>query len=116
MEHPHADKNTRVEHKYADILRAIADGKEIQYKLTTGAWCTDATSDKSFILERLNGNYAFRIKPEVKTGWIALYENTQPDVVASATHVHPTKEEAIKWANRSPHTVIQISYTPGEGL
>ncbi len=107
--------NTK-EHPHAIILRAIADGKEIQVWSTCNEDWLTCDEEVFFSKQQQRSDVPFRIKPEVKTGWIALYENTQPDVVASATHVHPTKEEAIKWANRPPHTVIQISYTPGEGL
>ena len=55
------------EHKHADILRAIAEGKDIQYRYLTGEW-VGATHET--IMQRMlndvgtHGENQFRIAPE----------------------------------------------------
>lgn len=51
-------------HPYAEILRAIADGKKIEYKNYTGEWCeVDNATALGMIFFAVHTE--FRIKPEV---------------------------------------------------
>jgi hypothetical protein len=48
------------EHKHAEVLRAIADGKEVEY------WYEDEWQQDSSTNPITNGHLAWRIKPEPK--------------------------------------------------
>lgn len=50
-------------HKYADILRAIADGKEIEWQLMN-EWKKVETSEFFFALQNKESKAHFRIAPE----------------------------------------------------
>lgn len=120
---------TKGQHPHADILRAIADGKTIQWKY-------DKSEDKdSYVWEDLQpthalaclsqyggrNNYHFRVKPETITGWIRIYSNAGAHFPVE--FIHKFREDALKgfeedMGNKkyTPVACIQITYTPGEGL
>ena len=60
-------------HKWADVIHAYAEGKPIQYRLVNGGkkheWC-DCTHFEHW------SNVEWRIKPEKKTYWVNVYENS----------------------------------------
>lgn len=118
----------RSEHPHADILRAIAEGKELEWSNVPNPTKYEIVSGDSAIF--VLGNYSkyphfsMRIKQEVKTGWIALM-NVDPDdidlkKVANSVAVYPTREEAIAMAKSFSRiktvACIKVSYIPGEGL
>lgn len=50
------------EHKHAEVLRAIADGKKVEFKLAEGHWVSPTTSNP------IEHDYlGWRIKPEPKS-------------------------------------------------
>lgn len=118
--------NNSIPHPQADILRAIADGKTIQWK---AARSEDIDEDKwedldpkytlNCIAQYLGGkHHHFRIKPETKTGWIAIYPPgfSGPSGVTIVSDMYQTKQLLEIAMSDKPIAIIQITYTPGEGL
>lgn len=104
------------EHPYADILRAIADGKEIETRRPTDMKWEECRSGYFFV-NYTNSDIEFRIKPEVKTGWIGIYSyNNISGRLSLISDMYESKEQVINNASSELEAVIQISYTPGEGL
>lgn len=109
------------QHPHADILRAIADGKEIEYTATTKGieyrWMICPPKSIFYYLNRPE-DYAFRIKPETKTGWIAIYPPgfSGPSGVTIVSDMYQTKQLLEIAMSDKPIAIIQITYTPGEGL
>jgi hypothetical protein len=93
-------------HKWADVIIAYAEGKEIQCRvLETDPWHRAET------IQGIDNNLIqFRIKPEVKTGWINIYPETINPIFYSS------KKDADYHAVNHRIACIQISYTEGEGL
>jgi hypothetical protein len=61
-------------HKHAEVLRAIADGKEVECRYgPTGSWCAYLDQSRLFSPLFCDEMYEWRIKPEPK-----------PDVVQAA--------------------------------
>jgi hypothetical protein len=99
--------------KVLSIVQAIADGKEVQCRNTAmnGNWRAPVPADSLEFPE-----YEWRIKPEVKEGWINIYSGRFKD--RSGSYIYPSKEEANKNSEGSNEYIacIKISYTDGEGL
>ena len=57
-------------HKHAEVIKAWADGEEIEYKAFAGGWQPVTNPCPSFY-----GDFAYRIKPKIvkKEAWVALY-------------------------------------------
>jgi hypothetical protein len=112
-----------MEHPHADIFRAIADGKTIQWKAAKSLDIDKDTWEdipETHVLQCLaqylgRNNHHFRIKPETKTGWIIL-SNIKSGRFSSC--VYPTKQEAELVAAECEdiEAIKEITYTPGEGL
>lgn len=64
---------TKTEHKYAQVLRWIADGEEVQGKITAGSWADLQNFSEEHSTAILKGdphpfsNYEFRLKPRTIT-------------------------------------------------
>lgn len=102
------------EHPHADILRAIADGKEFEWSNASNPTKYEAVSGDSAIFVLANyskyPHFSMRVKPEVRIGWINIYPTY-------TSEIHATKEAAIERRTKDVCTAcIKISYTPGEGL
>lgn len=110
-------------HPYAEILRAIADGKQIQWAIgktneeIARSWeDVDPTSAIQCLAQYMGRKeHHFRIKPETKTGWIGIAKG------GGTWGVCKTKEELIKFLQdhnwlEACAAIIEITYTPGEGL
>jgi hypothetical protein len=104
-----------MEHKHAAILRAIADGKEIQ-------WCSAAArpgtwipcSDDTFFYYRSTAGYQFRVKPERISAWLNIYHRK--------AWIYATKEAADD-ASRVDRqygegriACIPVEFNEGDGL
>lgn len=111
-------------HPYAAILRAIADGKEIQVCSTTvkpSLW-EDCTA--TFCLNRIESGakefYDFRIKPETKTIWVLFYHALGDGADYTRAYGAANKDAVYAFIANTPHItpkgIREISYTPGEGL
>lgn len=110
-------------HPNAEILRAIAEGKEVQWKNTnaSGKWhdlYLVGRREEAAIICLLQGadHLQWRIKPEKKTGWINVYVSEH---IATSRHaiIWDTKQEADKNADHNSRIAcIQITYEEGEGL
>jgi hypothetical protein len=103
------------QHPHADILRAIADGKEIQYQDdASNEWHSFDPSQEMSLLNQ-NSYVMLRIKPEVKTGWVGIMKSSSDH--APVTNIYPTKERLFGAHTAGQLQAIkEITYTPGEGL
>lgn len=72
-------------HKHADILRAIADGKEVQFKnQISGAWVETNHVNLNPIT---HPELEWRVKPEPKpdvVGYVCVNNNTESNCVKSS--------------------------------
>lgn len=107
--HQQKDMKMTEPHKHADVLIAIAEGKQVQYMSpSVHKWVTSPphTSGNPINFPE----YEWRIKPELITVWINVY----PDYF----HIvrYENKEEADKVASPYRIACTKLTYTPGEGL
>ena len=101
-------------HKHADILRAIADGKVVEYKIE-GKWNTRLTE----YTNPLTTPYLeWRIKPEKKIAWLNIYPDINGDSNSTSDCgiMYHSKEEADKLRYPGRLACIKIEYEHGEGL
>jgi hypothetical protein len=98
-----------MEHKHAAILRAIADGKEIQLRHgNSGAWtnCVEST----FFYYADTVSIQFRVKPDRICGWINVYP------AGATSDIHDTKEHADMGADLYRIACIPVEFNEGDGL
>lgn len=65
------------EHRLANILRAIADGKVVQYQVLTGGAWTDFKPD-IYALPTYNLDLAWRVKPEEVVDYTVVSDSGTP--------------------------------------
>lgn len=73
------------EHKHAEVLRAIADGREVQCK-RNGEWLDYLSNSNSGFTPLTHPCLEWRIKPEPRTPrriWLPQYEGTGVDGYAT---------------------------------
>lgn len=105
------------QHKFADILRAIADGKKVQWSnlsLSKIEWYDYSVTDESatFYLMTAASHLKWRIKPEKIVQWFNIYSvNDSFDAYG-----YSTKELADKNANGYRIACIRVEFEKGEGL
>jgi hypothetical protein len=80
-----------MEHRHAEVLRAIADGKEVEYWYK-GEWRQDSSTNPI-----TNGHLEWRIKPEPK-----------PPIVHS-THIH--LNEKVNWWSYNDAQTPNVRFT-----
>lgn len=114
-------------HKWADVIIAFAEGKEIQFKnISLDSTYPDWTDTKC--LYGINYEYLqWRVKPEKKTGWINIYpkeynffnyEDCKDRVMGNSGGVYTDRGMADKADAESGKRIacIQIEYEEGQGL
>ena len=115
--------NQLTPHPYAEVIKAWADGKTIQYQLIESSpWSSDPLGVWLDYNEQLQAPavhiscYQWRIKPESKTGWINLYSDDTHSPESGI--IYPDKLSAIKGRDTTRKCIacIEITYTEGEGL
>lgn len=79
-----------------DVLKAYADGQDIQYKCKDRDEQWREVITPSFTL----GHYDYRIKPRPIEGWVNVYED------GSLGTVHGTKAEALDRGDSAMRTVF----------
>jgi hypothetical protein len=98
-----------MEHKHAAILRAIADGKEIQIRHgNSGAWTSCVAS--IFFYYATTASVQFRVKSERISGWINMYPS---GVIGD---LYETKEVADGEADFYRIACIPVEFNEGDGL
>lgn len=126
-------------HKWAEVIKAWADGKMIQSRPISSDdrikyehWEDWGESSSGYIskVPPFNRNdFEWRVKPEQKIGWILILDNGATEVTATNSKhypnqfIYPTREAASKVVSDRNHmafekgvAIIQITYTEGEGL
>lgn len=105
MEHKHSDSR---EHPHATILRAIADGKEIQVRVVTvGTWWPSDLAEFCRVAE--DKSYQFRVKPERISAWLNVYGHMCSDL-------YDTKEAADAGSMDGRIACIPVEFNEGDGL
>jgi hypothetical protein len=98
--------------KLLPIIQAIAEGKDYQWKNRSDAqWTSPRDGYSQPHID--SSSYEWRIKPEVKEGWIGISHS------GYTTPIHSTQESALAALKASRHSedaCIKITYTEGEGL
>jgi hypothetical protein len=111
--------NQPVPHRWAEVIKAWAEGKEIEYKCAPRPWKTydqNGSDDNGFSPAFNEPILEWRIKPETKTGWINLYNSYRAGIYAGST-IYKTREAALAGEMTVMRIAcIQITYTEGEGL
>lgn len=116
-------KNTSTPRHWAEVIKAWADGKMIQFKVGN-VWATYNPTKHAAGPWNCGSAYQWRIKPEAKTGQINIYPPNEysADKECCST-IHTNKELANFSANMFTDqeeieriACIQITYTEGEGL
>ena len=106
-------------HKHAEILKALAEGKTIQYKngyfskwddMPTGKYVGDVWN--SLCLGKEDYSFSFRVKPVKKKGWINIYSDD-----GRCGYIYETQEQAREQAAITASSAcIEIEYEEGQGL
>lgn len=104
-------------HPQADILIAIAQGKDIQVQDSQGNWA-DCTPNKALYFITNQTGHVLRVKPEVKSCWIVIDTSS---TLPPAFWVFITKQELDGFLADAPKTVKitvikEVTYSEGEGL
>lgn len=103
-------------HKWAEVIKAWADGHAIQWRWNdTGAeerWQDNVIY--TTVPDFSNTNKDWRVKPQAKTGWINIYAGGWPEPGSIFMTAEEAKQE--RDASRVCIACIQITYTEGEGL
>lgn len=110
-------------HKHAAVIKAWADGEEVEIKDISGVW--RKVSSNELAPPGFHPNNEYRIKPKVQEIWINIYpkapgRNTAHDLV----YPHHTKEQADAaacWGSMAiPNSMriacVKVSFVEGEGL
>ncbi len=98
-------------HPFAEILIAIAEGKEVEYKYMYNWYTFDYTADD---FPGVQKGCEWRIKPKIvkQKVWINIYDNCTSGIL------HESKEKADE--NASPTRIacveVDFEYVPGQGL
>ena len=74
------------EHKYAEVLRAIADGKPVQCKRVESEWWDFDPLKHAFYMSTC---LAWRVKPKGKVKkwrWVAKYAGSDAYMIVTASH------------------------------
>lgn len=113
-------------HKYADVIKAWADGKPIQWRIDEESDWKDFNFTNTYYRYPGWNNHEWRIKPEKKTGWIFIQTNNSPvRTKSNSVHypnqfIYETHDEAMQaFQNNYMSDVvacIQIEYEEGQGL
>lgn len=105
-------------HKHAEILKALAEGKTIQYK---NVHCDNVWRDMPYttvgdvwnsLCLGKDTSFSFRVKPEKKKGWINIYPTNQCSEKVHATKEAATIADGAEWRI----ACIEIEYDEGQGL
>jgi len=90
-------------HKYADVIKAWADGETIQYRVKDNSNNDWITLNQTTILDFSDARLEWRIKPQkIKVDYITgLFYNVKKDAYFVHTvtngYVHPHNGKFIKW-------------------
>lgn len=96
-------------HRWADVLRAIADGDEVQYRYTDKDTWKTWESKTEFSPVWCAVAYEWRIAPKKQTVWVNVYQGW-------ISNQYKTKQEADSDSSRIRIACIPITFTEGEGL
>lgn len=99
-------------HKYAEVIKAWADGKEIQYRVNSSLNSTWNDYTNKLSTPDFGGlSTEWRIKPKKQTGWVNIY----PD---GCSHLYQDRQSADAGASVLVKRIasIQIEYEEGQGL
>lgn len=115
-----------VPHRWAEVIHAWADGKEIQFRHTNlpvpaDCWVDYSDSTSQYGPWETTKEWEWRIKPEAKTGWINIYPQMLRTKIGlnydwDYAGVWDTREMADQARRDTCIACIQITYTEGEGL
>jgi hypothetical protein len=106
-------------HKYADVIKAWADGHEVQFSADGRPW-QDITEGKTpvFFVSDYR-SYQWRVKPQKKKGWMYV-SKTHPVSAGHGGFISASKEAAQEYMKRysggRPIALIEIEYEEGQGL
>ena len=108
--------NQSKRHKWADVLIAWAEGKEIQLKTVYSSNESWNSYNGKQIPDLDSDEVMWRIKPEVKTGWVNIFsENPYVGGIFNTKRAADIHHDEYSYS-QNRIACIQISYTEGEGL
>ena len=94
-------------HKHCEVIKAWAEGAEIQVKGSDG-W-EDTTP-----LWHLHNEYRIKPKTVRKEGWVNIYRASRDTGTRDAYGVHPTKEIANSFSGDGCVATVKIEWTEEE--
>jgi hypothetical protein len=94
------------------IIQAWVEGKEVEYNIGVGWHPAPNSRGLGALMSFDPTKYQYRIKPEVKERYIAIFSCSSSVLTAD------TLEEArsLFYKGQMPIACIKITYTEGEGL
>ena len=96
-------------HPHADVLIAIAEGREVQARLGEDRVWVDAHNLDYGTNPISDPEYPWRVKPQKLKRWVNVYPND--DISA-----YETREEADRAADHRRIACVEIEFEEGDGL
>ncbi len=112
--HTEASANNTKRHIHADVIKAWADGADIEWRTdSTGPW--KKLEGPAAVYPYWQSHYQYRVKPKQQERWVNIYNND---------FGFNTKEEADTYASGQINAVgrqlrtacVKIVFTEGDGL
>ncbi len=88
-------------HVHAAVIKAWADGADIEYRCSGRSWTLLTHKQPSW-----DTLFEYRVKPQQQERWVNIY--------ASGGFI--SKEEAMLFAGKDSIACVKIVFTKGEGL
>jgi len=99
-------------HLHREIIKAWADGAEIQTRLDASVMWTDVVSDSP----SFSPTFEYRIKPKIvkREGWVNIYRAIIGDDTRNAYGVHATAEAAKTAAAINVVATVKVEWEEEE--
>ena len=96
-------------HKHCEVIKALAEGQEIQTRLDASVPWTDVVSDSP----SFSPAFEYRIKPKTvkREGWVNIYRSHRPDMPETVCCVHPSEKIARGFASDGCLATVKIEWS-----
>lgn len=93
-------------HKHCELIKAWADGAEIQRrKYASNEW-VDTDPDW-----RVGTEYRIKPRTVTKEGWVNVYRHSHDEEIPALCCLHPTEDEAKKNARDDVIATVKVEWT-----
>ncbi len=99
-------------HKHCKVIKAWADGQEIQTRHDASVPWTDVVSDSP----SFSPTFEYRIKPSTvkREGWVNIYHQPATELPAVLCCLHPTENVAKQMASVEVIATVKVEWEETE--